>query len=82
MEINRTSTKPRINLKEAEEVKAAVVAAAPQTEEELDHALAVVRTTGPLLGKCYRDETEGLRPSLLAALVLPRLGYSTGLRRA
>lgn len=74
LRINRDAPrKPRINLYEAELVKAAVLAAGPQTTQQLDSVLAGIRAYGPLIGRCLQDETHALRPHLLALLIQPRL---------
>ena len=74
--INRDpAPKPRINLYEARLVRAAVLAANPTTEAELDAALATIRAYGPLVNRCLADEAAALRPELLAQLIAPRLRF-------
>jgi hypothetical protein len=69
MQINNTpAPKLKVNLHEKDEVVAAYQAAAPQTPEQAEATLSGIKATGRLLGKCYHDEVEYVRPVLLAAV--------------
>ncbi len=79
MEINKQKSKLKVNLLEQQEVTKAALAAKPRSVQELDATLSGIRATGHLLGKCYADETEWVRPRLMDAL---GLGYGSTLRLA